>query len=311
MRIMFGMSILPGGYAVVGAAALCGGVTRAISSAVFVFELTGELNHVMPVMVAVIAAVGVGNFLSPSVYDSILEINKLPYFYASEDDTEFKMLATNVMRSVEVPDNVSGDWWEVLFLEEVSTYAEIQDLLEKREQRLEHLIQKEKVHARLNEVPVVDTKDNMVLLGSLKMQHLKELVEEQINLVQDDAELDGAMEMQVYLSESDLLRGPCTVMHNLPLYKLMVHFIMLQVDYAFVIRRGRLIGVVEKQPMMEAGAKLSQAGSRPMHTGFAASPQNEQTERQPLSARNEDSSVGRFAGFDMDMESTSPHSAAH
>ena len=41
----------------VGAAALCGGVTRTISSAVFVFELTGQLNHIMPVMTAVITAV--------------------------------------------------------------------------------------------------------------------------------------------------------------------------------------------------------------------------------------------------------------
>ena len=60
------------------------------------------------------------------------------------------------------------------------------------------------------------------------------MVEEQINLVQDDEELDGAMEMTEYLSESELLRGPCTVMHNLPLYKLMVHFIMLQVHLSAV-----------------------------------------------------------------------------
>ena len=103
MRLWLGETLLPGGsanltpepscdptfcsnvsrrYAVVGAAALCGGVTRAISSAVFVFELTGELTHIMPVMCGVIvgiwhllllllrglsvdAAVGVGNFLSP------------------------------------------------------------------------------------------------------------------------------------------------------------------------------------------------------------------------------------------------------
>lgn len=100
----------------VGAAALCGGVTRAISSAVFVFELTGELTHIMPVMCGVIvgiwhllllllrglsvdAAVGVGNFLSPSIYDSILEINKLPYFYTNDSDPVFSLKACDIMRS--------------------------------------------------------------------------------------------------------------------------------------------------------------------------------------------------------------------
>ena len=104
--------------------------------------------------VCFVSAVGVGNFLSPSVYDSILEINKLPYFYANEHDAEFKMLASNVMRSVEVPDDASEKWWEVLFLEEVSSFAQIQELLDKREERLERQGSdaEEKVHARLDEV---------------------------------------------------------------------------------------------------------------------------------------------------------------
>ena len=104
--------------------------------------------------VCFVSAVGVGNFLSPSVYDSILEINKLPYFYANEHDPEFKMFASNVMRSVEVPDDASEKWWEVLFLEEVSSFAQIQELLDKREERLERQGSdaEEKVHARLNEV---------------------------------------------------------------------------------------------------------------------------------------------------------------
>ena len=52
--------ITAGGYAVVGAAAMAAGVTRTISTAVIVFELTGQLNHMLPVLVAVLAACGVG-----------------------------------------------------------------------------------------------------------------------------------------------------------------------------------------------------------------------------------------------------------
>ncbi|XP_020861436.1 chloride channel protein 2 isoform X6 [Phascolarctos cinereus] len=71
--------IVPGGYAVVGAAALSGAVTHTVSTAVIVFELTGQIAHILPVMIAVILANAVAQSLQPSLYDSIIRIKKLPY----------------------------------------------------------------------------------------------------------------------------------------------------------------------------------------------------------------------------------------
>ncbi|XP_016532118.1 chloride channel protein 2b [Poecilia formosa] len=71
--------ILPGGYAIVGAAALSGAVTHTVSTAVIVFELTGQISHILPVMIAVILANAVAQSLQPSLYDSIIRIKKLPY----------------------------------------------------------------------------------------------------------------------------------------------------------------------------------------------------------------------------------------
>ncbi|MGH0130806.1 UNVERIFIED_CONTAM: hypothetical protein FKN15_071473, partial [Acipenser sinensis] len=71
--------IVPGGYAVVGAAALAGAVTHTVSTAVIVFELTGQISHILPVMIAVIMANAVAQSLQPSLYDSIIRIKKLPY----------------------------------------------------------------------------------------------------------------------------------------------------------------------------------------------------------------------------------------
>uniref|UniRef100_A0A8C6YY20 Uncharacterized protein n=2 Tax=Nothoprocta TaxID=8806 RepID=A0A8C6YY20_NOTPE len=71
--------IVPGGYAVVGAAALSGAVTHTVSTAVIVFELTGQISHILPVMIAVILANTVAQSLQPSLYDSIIRIKKLPY----------------------------------------------------------------------------------------------------------------------------------------------------------------------------------------------------------------------------------------
>ena len=47
-----GNPISPGGYAVVGAASLAGSVTHTISTSVIVFELTGQITHILPVMVS-------------------------------------------------------------------------------------------------------------------------------------------------------------------------------------------------------------------------------------------------------------------
>jgi chloride channel 2 len=47
-----GQAIVPGGYAIVGAAALAGSVTHTVSTAVIVFELTGQMGHVLPCIVS-------------------------------------------------------------------------------------------------------------------------------------------------------------------------------------------------------------------------------------------------------------------
>lgn len=62
-----------------GAAAMTGAVTHTVSTAVICFELTGQISHILPMMVAVILANMVAQGLQPSLYDSIIQIKKLPY----------------------------------------------------------------------------------------------------------------------------------------------------------------------------------------------------------------------------------------
>ena len=48
---IYGSLVVPGGYAIVGAAALSGSVTHTVSTSVIVFELTGQMSHVLPCIV--------------------------------------------------------------------------------------------------------------------------------------------------------------------------------------------------------------------------------------------------------------------
>lgn len=43
---------ISGGYATVGAAAFSGAVTHTISVSVIVFEMTGQVTHIIPIMVS-------------------------------------------------------------------------------------------------------------------------------------------------------------------------------------------------------------------------------------------------------------------
>ena len=75
-ELLFGYQ---GGYAIVGAAAFSAGVTHSISICVVVSEMTGQIQHIIPVLVAVLVSNAISTLLQPSLYDSIIMIKKLPY----------------------------------------------------------------------------------------------------------------------------------------------------------------------------------------------------------------------------------------
>ena len=73
---------LSGGmYGLVGAAAALGGVTRmTVSLAVILFELTGGLDAIVPLMLVLMIAKWVGDSLgTEGIYDEHIELNKYPY----------------------------------------------------------------------------------------------------------------------------------------------------------------------------------------------------------------------------------------
>ena len=71
--------IVAGGYATVGAASFTGAVTHTISISVIVFEMTGQITHIIPILIAVLISNAVAALLEHSCYDSIILIKKLPY----------------------------------------------------------------------------------------------------------------------------------------------------------------------------------------------------------------------------------------
>uniref|UniRef100_A0A671WJK4 Chloride voltage-gated channel 1 n=1 Tax=Sparus aurata TaxID=8175 RepID=A0A671WJK4_SPAAU len=140
--------ILPGGYAVIGAAAMTGAVTHTVSTAVICFELTGQISHILPMMVAVILANMVAQGLQPSLYDSIIQVKKLPYLpeLALGHISKYNIFVEDIMVR------------RVKFLSSHSTYRELNHLLE---------------NTTLKTIPLVDSKESMILLGSIERTELQ------------------------------------------------------------------------------------------------------------------------------------------
>ncbi|GMR47869.1 hypothetical protein PMAYCL1PPCAC_18064, partial [Pristionchus mayeri] len=72
-------AIYPGVYAVAGSAAMVGSVTHTVSTAVIMFEMTGQLLHLLPVLMAVIVSNAVCSFFEISIIDSVIQLRKLQY----------------------------------------------------------------------------------------------------------------------------------------------------------------------------------------------------------------------------------------
>lgn len=80
--------VTPGVYAMIGAAATLAGVTRmTVSIVVIMFELTGALTYVLPIMVAVMLSKWVGDaFSRRGIYESWIHFNEYPFLDSSGDE---------------------------------------------------------------------------------------------------------------------------------------------------------------------------------------------------------------------------------
>uniref|UniRef100_A0A8C9VBN2 Chloride voltage-gated channel 2 n=1 Tax=Scleropages formosus TaxID=113540 RepID=A0A8C9VBN2_SCLFO len=147
--------IVPGGYAVVGAAALSGAVTHTVSTAVIVFELTGQISHILPVMIAVILANAVAQSLQPSLYDSIIRIKKLPYLPELGWGHHEKY-------NIRVEDIMVRD---VRYITLNCSYRELHEVL---------------LSGHLKTLALVESADSMILLGSIERSQLQALLTQQL-----------------------------------------------------------------------------------------------------------------------------------
>ncbi|KAK6975803.1 H(+)/Cl(-) exchange transporter 3-like isoform X1, partial [Biomphalaria glabrata] len=238
--------ITPGLYAMVGAAAALGGVTRmTISLVVIMFELTGGLEYIVPMMVAVMTSKWVGDaFNRDSIYDAHITLNGYPYLDHKEEFTH-TTIAADVMRPRR------NDPPLAVITQNSCTVEEAENLL----RNTEH-----------NGFPVVVSRESQYLVGFVLRRDLN------LAIANACKTSDGVVSNSIiYLTEQvscdpngpaplklrkilDL--APVTITDQTPMEIVVEMFRKLGIRQTLVTHKGCLLGIITKKDVLRHIAQL-------------------------------------------------------
>ena len=112
------LQIQEGIYAVIGAATFTSCVTRTTSVAMIIFELNGQITHLVPVLISVLVAYAIGNSMSMGIFDVLLDMKGLPYLPSLRSVDTYSMKAADIMNR------------NFIYITEKSNFADIVVLLQ-------------------------------------------------------------------------------------------------------------------------------------------------------------------------------------
>ncbi|OQR66649.1 H(+)/Cl(-) exchange transporter 3-like [Tropilaelaps mercedesae] len=237
--------IPPGLYAMVGAAACLGGVTRmTVSLVVIMFELTGSVKYILPLMTAIMAAKWVADALNKEgIYDAHIGLNDYPFLDLKEEFTHTS-LANEVMRPG------PGDGPLRTLPQEGWTVDELEAFLRGNTN---------------NGFPVVVSRDNPALVGFVKRKDLVlalSLLSPNDGVINKSPVIFSAHVPSPWTGPVPLkLRrlvdlAPVTVTEMTPMETVVDMFRKLGLRHVLVTNRGALLGIITKKDVLRHVKRL-------------------------------------------------------
>uniref|UniRef100_A0A8D0L2F5 Chloride channel protein n=1 Tax=Sphenodon punctatus TaxID=8508 RepID=A0A8D0L2F5_SPHPU len=220
-------SITPGGYALAGAAAFSGAVTHTLSTALLAFEITGQIAHILPVILAVLIANAIAQKCQPSFYDGTIIVKKLPYLprIRSRHIGSYRVTTKEFMKT------------DFAVLPKGAGFEEILQAVTLTEDL---------------EYPVVESAESSMLLGMVQRSELVKFLQ-----THDDARVgDTALSRGAAILLFDCCPMALTLLalslcqaHNL--------FELLSLQRTFVTQLGKMVGVIRMAVEELANPKAS------------------------------------------------------
>nr|XP_056720914.1 chloride channel protein ClC-Ka isoform X2 [Euleptes europaea] len=216
--------ISPGGYALAGAAAFSGAVTHTLSTALLVFEMTGQIAHILPVTLAVLIANAIAQKSQPSFYDGTIIVKKLPYLprIRSRHIGSYKVTTQEFMNT------------EFLALSKDATFQEILRVVTSTEDL---------------EYPVIDNTETGMLVGMVQRSELIKLLQtsDATNCPFAQTRPNQSLGEGCSIDPVTLQLSPWTSLHQ-------AHnlFELLNLQRAFVTQLGKIVGTVSRNEIRKA-----------------------------------------------------------
>jgi len=231
--------ITPGLYAMVGAAGVLGGVTRmTVALVVIMFELTGGVRYIVPLMAAAMASKWVGDaFGRDGIYDAHIGLNGYP-FLDNKEEFGCTTIAADAMQP-------RGNAPLTVITEDTMTLGEVEALLE---------------NTKHNAFPVVVSRETYFLVGSVLRRDLllalgnarrKQEDVDDDSLVIFNAGLNADVSVHSPVKLRRILDlAPITVTDHTPMETVIDMFRKLGLRQVLVTHNGRLLGIITKKDVM-------------------------------------------------------------
>ncbi|OAV97007.1 hypothetical protein PTTG_26215 [Puccinia triticina 1-1 BBBD Race 1] len=232
--------IVPGVWAMVGAAAMLAGVTRTtLSLAVIVVELTGSLVYILPISISVIVAKTTADAIEHrSIYDLVMDLSELPYLDAKSEYLHYAK-----------PEDIMDRNAEVIVLNGELRASDLR-------QSIKNMLEAQQLGSGF---PLIETSDNgdrriSGYVGLVELEHSLSTIEGDPICTFDGADPDAFLNGDSSSSDEPTVdfgylvdHAPVTVSIQTPMELIHEIFVRLGVRYLVVQNHnGAYLGIIEK-----------------------------------------------------------------
>ncbi|CAF3810056.1 unnamed protein product, partial [Rotaria magnacalcarata] len=254
--------VTPGLYAVVGACAFLGGVSRmTVSLVVIMSEVTGGLSYIVPLMITALTAKWIGDAFGEGIYEEYVKLSGYPYL-KNRESFPFTLKAGEAIR----PNRSGQNLPLACIIQDGMTIAQIDSVIRNHPHSVYPVIISEDFPCIVGKL---QRRDLLAVLKSRKMQQTlaqtKPLLNRKVSLVSMSNLLNksgqpsslGMRRASIALQASKTLqlhklvdRAPIIVTDQTPVEAVVDMFRKLGCRQIFVTKNGRLQGILTRKDII-------------------------------------------------------------